>query len=82
LSYTEDTKEEKEEYKRIADELLIKEKEKKAYKKKWHPKKPKRKRGLKKGEWKGGKKERFKWIKTYSYFSYISLQVLSLYVVL
>lgn len=27
---------------------------KRRYKEKWHPKKPKRKRGLKKGEWKGG----------------------------
>ena len=51
--YKELTKEEKE----ILEEMRRKAKEKilleKAYKKKWHPKKPKRKRGLKKGEWKG-----------------------------
>ena len=52
MSYTEYTKEEKEEFKRLAKKNKIVEKEKREYKKKWHPKKIKRKRGLKRGEWK------------------------------
>ena len=52
MSYTEPTKKQKEEFKKFAEQMSIAEREKKEYKKKWHPKKIKRKRGLRKGEWK------------------------------
>ena len=47
------TKEEKEQFKKEWEKILADRKLKKLYKKKWYPKKPKRPRGLKKGEWKG-----------------------------
>ncbi len=47
------TEKEKEQFKKEWDKILERERAKKEYNKKWHPKKPKRKRGLKKGEWKG-----------------------------
>jgi len=50
------TEEEKADYKKYCDEILAINKIKREYEKKWHLKKPKRKRGLKKGEWKGGQK--------------------------
>lgn len=49
------TDEEKAQFKIEYDKILEIEKLKKEYKKKWHPKIPKRKKGLKKGEWKGAK---------------------------
>ncbi len=53
MSYTEPTEEQKaiweEEKKQLRKARLLENE----YKKKWHPKKPNRPRGLKKGEWKG-----------------------------
>jgi len=55
MSYTEPTEKEKAIWKEMEKQAKIKRLLTKRYKEKWHPKKPKRPRGLKKGEWKGGK---------------------------
>ena len=47
------TNEEKEVFKKEWKKVLTKGKLKKEYNKRWHPKKVKKKRELKKGEWKG-----------------------------
>lgn len=49
------TDKEKAQFKKEYGKILAREKIKKERKKKWYPKKIKRKRGLKKGEWKGTK---------------------------
>ena len=57
MSYTEMTEKDKKEILRIIEVDKIAEREKREYKKKWHPKKIKRKRGLRKGEWKSLQKK-------------------------